>query len=448
MLWPQTKRTVKLAFPIIMGELAQYALHVIDAMMVGAVSYRHLAAAALVFSVINIPFIFGIGLTMSVSQTVSLANGRGDDDLVSHYLFNGFWVCFAFALAIALPLVFGSSILYSLKQDPIVVELAVPFMQLMSWSIIPMLLFMSLKQFADGLEKTRLPMILSVTALPVNLFLNWLLIYGNWGFPRLELAGAGWGTLLTRIAIFIILAALILRLPAFRKYIGVWREQWHFRLRTIGQILHIGVPSGLQMSLEVSAFAVSAILIGTIDAVSLAAHQIAISCAAFAFMVSTGLAHGGSIRASNNYGRGDWPTIYLIGKSTLLTALVYGAACAVIFAAFRRQIVHAFNNDPATVAMAASLLLYAAIFQISDATQAVGAGLLRGIKDVSVPTGLIAIAYWCVGLPTGILLAFVFQMNAFGMWIGFITGLTFSSVVLSLRFFRSVDRQLRKAAQA
>src|SRR5688572_25078212 len=198
-------KTLKLAFPIIIGELAQMALHIIDTAMVGAISYKQLAAAALVVNAMNIPFVLGIGMTISVSQMVSLAHGRQDNKQVSHYFFNGFWLCAFTALIISMTLVFGKNILYHLGQDPEVVELAIPFLQLMGVSIIPMLLFMTLKQFTDGLQFTRTAMILSLAGMPVNIFLNWLLIYGNLGFPRLELVGAGWATLITRSLIFLVL---------------------------------------------------------------------------------------------------------------------------------------------------------------------------------------------------------------------------------------------------
>src|SRR5690606_29263023 len=162
MLQQETRKTVKLALPIIFGELAQMGLHLLDTAMVGAVSYKHLAAAALVMSVMNIPFVIGIGMTMSVSQMVSMAHGRRDGQLVSHYLYNGFWLCTFFAVLISLGLEAGKGILFHLKQDPEVALLAVPFMQLMGWSVIPMLLFMTLKQFTDGLEYTRTAMVLSV----------------------------------------------------------------------------------------------------------------------------------------------------------------------------------------------------------------------------------------------------------------------------------------------
>lgn len=436
MLREEAKKTVKLSLPIIFGELAQMSLHLIDSAMVGAVGYKQLAAAALVFSVINIPFVFGIGVTVSVSQMVSLAHGKQDKALISHYFFNGFWLCAAFAVLIAFSLIFGREILFHLKQDPEIVELALPFMSLVSLSIIPMILFLALKHFADGLQKTRVAMILSLLALPINIFFNWLLIFGNLGFPRLELIGSGWATLITRILIFLILAAVILTHPSFREFAEIRGAQWKIRLKTLRELLHIGIPAGLQMGLEVGAFAVSTILIGMIDAVSLAAHQIAITCAAMTFMVSVGLSQGSSIRVSNALGRGDWRAISAIGKSTLIISLLFGSFCAVSFILLRNWLPRVFNDDLSVIALAASLLFFAAIFQISDSIQAIGAGLLRGIKDVKIPTMLIGVAYWIVGLPSGYLLAFNLKLNAVGIWLGFIIGLTFSAAFLTARFLR------------
>ena len=432
--------TIRLALPIIIGELAQMALHIIDTAMVGAISYKQLAAASLVLNVLNIPFVLGIGMTISVSQMVSMAHGRRDGQQVSHYLFNGFCLCALVAVIISMGLVLGRGVLFHLGQDPEVVHFALPFMQLIGWSIIPMLLFMTLKQFTDGLEFTKTAMLLSLAGMPVNIFLNWLLIYGHWGFPRLELLGAGWSTLITRTLIFVVLAIVILKHGTFRRYISVSRRQWRLRMKTLLELLHIGVPSSLQLGMESGAFAASGILIGTISAVAQAAHQIAISCASFTFMASMGLAQAGSIRVSNAYGRGDRAKISLIGRSTLVTALLYGTFCAIGFILFRNELPKAFNKNEAVLQMGSVLLLFAAFFQISDSTQAIGAGLLRGIKDVKTPTLLIAVAYWVIGLPLGYVLAFVFHMGATGMWLGFIAGLTLASVFLLARFLKMTKR--------
>ena len=434
MLLAEAKRTLNLAFPIILGEVAQMMLGIIDTAMVGAVGYKQLAAAALVMSVINIPYVFGIGITISVSQMVSMAHGRRDGKLVSHYLFNGFWLCAISALVISLAIELSKNILFHLGQDAEVAQLALPYLQIMGWSVIPMLLFLSLKQFTDGLEFTKTAMILSLSALPLNAFLNWLFIYGNWGFPRMELMGAGMGTLITRIFIFIVLAVIILYHRIFRRYIAVRSKVWKLKRQTIKELLHIGIPSSFQITMEAGAFAISGILIGTIGAVEQAAHQIALSLASLTFMVSMGLSQAGSIRVSNAFGRNDKLAIREIGKSTIFMALIYGSFCALIFILFRHQLPFIFNDDREVVLMTAYLLLFAALFQISDSTQAVTAGLLRGIKDVKIPTVFILIAYWAIGIPVGCLLAFYFKMGAAGIWTGFIAGLTFSALFLSFRF--------------
>ncbi|MEO6868348.1 MAG: MATE family efflux transporter, partial [Ginsengibacter sp.] len=249
MFYTEARKTIKLALPIIFGELAQMFLHILDAAMVGAVGYKQLAAAALVLSVMNIPFVFGIGITISVSQMVSMANGKKDGKLVSHYLYNGFLLCAFSAVIISIVIELSKNILFHLGQDAEVAKLALPYLQIMGWSVIPMLLFMALKQFTDGLEHTKTAMILSVLALPLNAFLNWLLIYGNWGFPRMELVGAGWGTLITRSLIFIVLVWIILYHPLFARYIAVRKHEWKLRWQTIKELLHIGIPSSFQITM-------------------------------------------------------------------------------------------------------------------------------------------------------------------------------------------------------
>ncbi|MGE9310278.1 MATE family efflux transporter [Niabella sp. CJ426] len=438
----EARNTLKLALPIIFGELAQMSLHLIDTAMIGYTGYKQLAAAALVLNVINIPFIFGIGITISVAQMVSLAHGKFDKQLVSHYFFNGFWLCAVFGVLISLGLFFGRDILLHLKQDPEVVELAMPFMTLMSFSIIPMVLFMTLKQFADGLQYTKTAMALSIAAIPLNVFLNWLLIYGNWGLPRLELIGAGYATLITRVTIFVLLGIVILNHKVFKKYMAVSKTQWKIKKDTLVQLLKIGIPSSLQIGMEAGAFAVSGILVGTIGAAEQAAHQIALSSAAFAFMVSLGLSQAGSIRVSHAFGTTNWKRISVIGKSTVVLALIYGAVCCILFAIFKQQLPLLFNHEENVISIAAALLLFAAAFQIPDAIQATSAGLLRGIKDVNVPTLFIFIAYWVLGIPLGYLMAFHFGMAEKGVWVGFISGLSFSAIFLTIRFLKKTRQHL------
>lgn len=443
----QSKLTLKLAYPIILGQIAQMALGLIDMAMVGAVGYKELAAASLVTSVVNIPFIIGIGLTISISQLVSMANGRKEGKQISHILFNGFVLSGITAIIIALGLYFGRNLLFHLGQDEEVVVLAIPYLKLIAWSMIPMLLFMALKQFTDGLEFTKTAMLISLSSIPLNAFFNWVLIFGHFGMPRLELIGAGWGTLIARVIVFIALLLVVLRHKLFRKYIIIGKKQWYLSLKTWRELLYIGVPSSLQAGMEVGAFVVSAILIGTIGARELAAHQIAISIASTTFMVSIGLSQAGSIRVSNSFGRKDFSLLKNIGETTLLLSFIYGIICVIFFFTCRNYIPQLFTTDLKVAEISISLLILAGIMQVSDTLQAISSGLLRGIKDVRIPTIYIAIAYWVFGIPAGSILAFRYDFGAKGIWIGFIVGLTIAAILLTNRFLKRSRKMKEEEAE-
>lgn len=432
--------SLKLAYPIILGELAQVALHLIDSAMVGQVSYYHLGASALANNIIHIPFIMGMGLTIAIAQMTSLYQGRHDHKNVSHYFFNGMFIILLASLIIATSLLFGKDLVYNMKQDIKVATLAEPYFKIIAWSLIPALLFFGLKQFTDGLQYTKTAMALSLFALPLNVFLNWLLIYGNWGFPRLELIGAGIGTLLTRVIIFVLLLVLVLYHPLYKKYKLIAPRAWKLSKKTMRDILSIGVPSSFQLTMEAGAFAISGLIIGSISAISLASHQIALSISSFTFMASVGLSQALSIRTSNAYSQNNWVKVGIIGKSGLYLTALYGIFCALIFLFFRHPLSSMFTQNEEVLQLAGYLLILSAIFQVPDTIQVNSSGLLRGIKDVKVPSYIVAMAYWVIGIPLGVLLAFKFNMGAQGIWIGLIIGLTISSVFLTRRFFKTVNR--------
>jgi len=425
-----------MAGPIILGNLTQMALGIIDAAMVGSIDYKQLAASSLVINLLSIPYVLCIGMTMAISPMVAIANGENNVRKASHFAWNGFWLSTLVSIVVAAALAFGQSIVFHMKQDPEVAQLAQPYLYVMAWSTIPMIMFLAIKQFTDALEFTRVAMILSLVSLPLNAFLNWLMIFGHWGFPRWELYGAGVATLISRVFILVALIIVVFKNPKFRRYIAVRRSEWYYKSKTWVELLKIGIPSSLQYGMEAGAFAVSGIMIGWLGATQQAAHQIALNCAATTFMVSLGLSQAGSIRVSNSYGKRDFKTLRLVGEITVVGGLIYGFVCAILFVLFRNQLPLAFNDNALVVQTAAHLMLFAALFQISDATQAIGVGLLRGMRDVRTPTILVAIAYWVLGIPAGYLLAFHWGMNATGIWIGFVVGLSFSSILLNIRFFR------------
>lgn len=427
-------KTLKISIPLIISNVSQIGLGLIDSAMIGAIDYKQLAASSLALNVIAIPHVLGVGMTIAISPLVAIANGRKEIYKASHVLYNGVILAALTAVFIAVTLVATSNILFHLGQDLEVAAYAKPFYQLLAWSLVPMLIFSAVKQFCDALEFTSTAMILSLLSLPLNAFLNWVFIYGNLGFPRMELTGTGIGTLITRILIAAILIIIVSRHKLFIPYINIRKQAWKVSRKTWKELLHIGIPSSVQYGLEVGAFSVSGIMIGWLGATTQAAHQIALNIASTTFMAALGLSLGGSIRVANAYGRNDQRQMRTIGISTLMGGLVYGITCALLFVIFQHRLPGVFTNNNEVIVIASSLLVMAAIFQISDATQAIGVGLLRGIKDAKVPTAFVAIAYWVIGLPAGYMLAFKLNMGPSGIWIGFISGLTVSSILLNSRF--------------
>lgn len=430
----ETSQTLKIALPLILGNITQMALGLIDTAMVGSIDYKQLAAAAFVTNFLAIPHVLGIGLTTALTPLIAIANGQDNPVQVSRYFYNGVILCTIVSILIALGLSNSTSFVHHLGQDPEVIELAIPYLKVMGWSTIPMIFYLSLKQFCDALEYTKVAMILSLVSLPINIFLNWVMIFGKLGFPRWELLGAGIATLITRVIIAIILVFVILKSEKFKRFIQVRKEAWIIRKEEMKQLLHIGIPSSLQYGLEVGAFSVSGIMIGWFGATQQAAHQIALSIASFTFMIIMGISTAGSIRVSNALGRKKLQELRAIGFNTLKLGASGGLIFAICYVIFHNQLPYIFNQQKDVVLLAGHLLIFAAIFQISDATQAVGVGLLRGIKDVKIPTLCIVIAYWVIGLPFGYFLGVHYDMKATGMWIGLALGLTASSILLNLRF--------------
>ena len=435
-MFTEFPKTFKIALPIVISNLSYVGLGLIDSAMIGVVDYRQLAASSLVINVISLPQVLGMGMGMALSPLTAMANGQNDEKKLAKLLFNGVVLSFFIAIVIALLLFFNADLLFHLGQDHDVATYSISFFKLISLSLIPMLLFTAIKHFCDGLEYTKTAMVLSIISLPLNAFLNWIFIYGNLGFPRMELTGAGYGTLITRILITITLIIVVLRHHLFSKYIIHLKENWKIDFKIWHEIASMGIPTSLQYGMEVAAFAVSGVMIGWLGATSQAAHQIALQLATVTFMAASGLSQAGSIRVANAFGLNQRLLLRNVGTSTLYIGLIYGCICCLLFIVFKNILPDMFTTNADVAASASLLLIFAAIFQISDATQAIGVGLLRGIKDVKIPTALVTLAYWGIGIPVGYVLAFHFKMGAAGIWLGFVAGLSASSFSLNLRFLK------------
>jgi len=318
-------------------------------------------------------------------------------------------------------------------QQAEVLELALPYLGILIASILPFMLFLSLKQFAEGLSDTRPAMYISLGANLLNVLLNYLLIFGKWGFPELGIMGAGYATLISRIIMLFGLFLYLLLHPNYAPYrvdLLPRRIEWE----RIHRILSIGIPTGLQYLFEVGAFAAAAVLIGTIGAMPLAAHQVAISLASISYMAASGIGAAASVRVGNAAGRKDPIGIRRTGIAAVVLVLALMGTAGLIFAVFRQQLPAFYSEDAAVVGLSARLLLVAVFFQFSDGLQALALGLLRGMEDVRIPTWIAFAVYWGFSLPASWLFGLHLGGGVVGIWIVLAVALSLSALLLGWRF--------------
>ena len=425
--------TFQLAYPVIIGQLGIIMMGVVDSLMVGHLGAAPLAAASLGNGLAFILLIIGIGVSLAVTPLVAIAVGAGKFEDCGVYFRQSILVNSILSIVIALAVYFAADLIQYFNQ-PVEVQIqAKSYMKIIGLSAVPLMFFQTYKQFIEGLSVMRPAMIITLIANLVNAFANWVLIFGNLGFPALELNGAGWATFGSRLFMALALMGFVMNNKFFKQY----DVSFHFKninWPVIKKILSLGLPSGFQYFFEVGAFSFAVVMVGWLGTKQLAAHQIAINLASVSFMAVLGISVAGSIRVGNAVGMKDIAetrkagfTASLLGASIMLVA-------GVIFILFRNFLPTLYVNDEIVISYASSLLIIAALFQLSDGTQAVGIGILRGLTDVKIPTAITFIAYWIVGLPVGYLLGFTFELGVQGVWIGLLLGLTTSAILLTLRF--------------
>ncbi|MFZ5999349.1 MAG: MATE family efflux transporter, partial [Bacteroidota bacterium] len=323
--------------------------------------------------------------------------------------------------------------LFLMGQPADVVTLAVPYLTIVGASLIPTMIFQTYRQFAEGLEHTRVAMIVVIGANLLNIVLNYVLIFGKFGFPELGLNGAGWATLISKIVMAICMMLYVYMGQHFRDFRKGF--SWgSYSTSLFKKMLHIGVPAGSQFIFEAGAFSFSALMMGWIGTTALAAHQIAINLATISYMTTSGLAAAATIRVGVFLGQKDKLNLRASAYTLIIMAIVVMTLWALLFIFGRYYLPTLYINDPAVIEMAAGLLIIAAFFQLSDGIQVVCAGALRGLQDVKVPSFLIFVAYWIIALPIGYWLAFPLNMGPAGIWLGLLIGLTLTATAMVIRF--------------
>jgi MATE family multidrug resistance protein len=446
-VYREARSTLLLAIPITIGQVSQMLMGITDTIMVGRVGTVPLAASAFGIGVFNVFFIIGVGLLTPVAVFASRARGAGRHDEAGEYLRHGLLLAFVSGAAEIVLIIFLGLHLTWFGQPPEVLAAVNPFFMLIGFSLLPSLAYLALRQFAESMGRPWVPVLIILAGVALNAVLNWIFIYGRLGMPALGLTGSGISTLISRTVGSAAIFVWLRMDPAMR---SAWPRHWFAPVsrERLRRMMSVGLPASGCLLFESGAFASATVMMGWLGAVALAAHQIAINCAALTFMAALGISMAVGMRTSAAVGAGEHARL----RPIWLGGALMGAALALVltaaFLAFGREISAFFIKDPRVISMSTSLLVVAAVFQIFDGNQVINSAALRGITDVKVPAMITFVAYWLIALPMGYLLGIRWGYGPSGIWWGLAAGLAVAAVMLGFRFVRRSGAEARHLAGA
>jgi MATE family multidrug resistance protein len=447
----EARETLALGIPLALSQLAQIAIQTTEIVMLGWLGPDARAAGGLAANVFFIQFLLGLGVVTAVSPIVAQIIGRpgrrGKLRDVRRVVRQGFWAATLLGVPFMLVCWQVRPILIFFDQNPDLAVMAEAYMHALLWAILPALWFIVLRCFVSAFGRTRAIIVVTVWGVLFNGVCGYGLIFGHFGLPALGMVGAGISAALTHGSMAILMLAHVLTDRQFRRYalLGrLWRPDWS-RLR---EICRIGLPIGAMLVLEGGVFAAALFLMGLISTAAIAAHQIALQCAAIAFMVPLGISQAATVRVGLAAGAGDGVRVRRAGWTAVALGTGFMTLTCLLFLVAGTFLVHLFLDpaDPSTAPvaeLAAQLLIVAGLFQLFDGAQSVGAGALRGLKDTRLPLAIAVFGYWLVAFPLAIALGFGLRWDAVGIWIGLAVGLAVAALLLNLRFHWRSRRMLR-----
>ncbi len=426
-----------LGLPLVGSNVAQFAITLTDAFMLGWYSVEALAAQVLGGMVFFVLFIVGAGFAQAVMPMVARAAANDDDVQVRRVTRMGLWISAAFGVLVLPVMIYSEALLVLLGQQPEVAHLAGQYLVIVGASIVPALLVMVLKNYLSALERAQIVLWITIGAVLVNVLFNYALIFGNWGAPEMGIRGAAVASIAVHIVSVILLVIYVQYITrAESLFARLWRPDWE----AFGQVFRLGWPIGLTSLAEVGLFASASIMMGWLGTVALAAHGIALQIISLLFMVHLGLSSVATVRAGRALGRGDAIGLRRGAKVAIAMSLVVSLASVVVFVAIPETLIGVFLNPNETaraevIAIGIGLLLAGAVFQLVDGAQVMALGLLRGMQDTRVPMIIAGLSYWVVGVPASYVMGFTFGWGGVGIWLGLAVGLALAGVFMMVRFW-------------
>jgi len=439
-VWEEARTTLRLAVPIITAQLLQMSMHFVDTVMAGRLSANDLAAVAIGGSLTSPLYMLFYGVLMGLNPMVSQNFGARNFTMIGKVTREALYLGGILGLCSIVILYQLEPILALVNADPEVAEKAFGYVIAVAWGMPFYMGFVVFRVFNDSIGATKPGMWIALIGLPFNILGNWVLVYGKFGFPQLGAVGTGYATSAVGVVMFAAMLLYTYHQKAYQRFeiFRHWRlPEWNYQK----ELLWIGVPNGMSYFMEVSMFAIVALMIGSISAIAVAGHQVAINFGAITFMVPFGLATAISVRVGIFTGRNQPDKARFAGYTGIGSSVVIMTCIATLMFLFHRQIAGIYTSDPQVLELSASLIMMAAIFQISDGLQVSGSGALRGLKDTRIPMIVNLISYWGIGLPIGYWIGLILGYGPQGFWVGLIFGLSSAAIMHNLRF-RYLSRKL------
>lgn len=437
--------TITLAGPVVISQFGHTLVQTVDTIIIGHYAGTiSLAAVSLVHSVFIVVLVIGLGVAYGLTPLIAQENGKSNFKECARLLSNSLWLNVLTSVLLFLVVYFGS--MYAMQhshQDPQVVETAKPYLLILSLSIVPLMIFQTFKQFAEGLGFTKQAMNISIWGNVLNVVVAVILVKGFFGIEPMGVRGVGIAALIDRVLMMLIMVWYVLRSDRFKIYLQYFSIKF-LDFSKIQAVVKIGIPVAMQYAFEIGAFAVGAVIAGQLGSNEQAAHQVAITFAAMTYMMAGGIGSAATIKVGNSLGKQNYVRLKKFAEACYHLVIIFMFFFAVVFTLFNQYLPYLITSDAKVIVLASQLLIIAGIFQFFDGTQVVGLGTLRGMGDVNVPTFITFVAYWLIGLPSCYVFGIHFNIGLRGIWYGLTLGLLTSSVLLYLRFRYVMNRKLRE----
>ena len=436
------KNTIHLAWPLVITQVGYIITGMVDTVFLGKIGAAEQAACILSNNLYILLLVFGIGVSYATTPLVTSANQNMDLLKKASLFKNSIFLNVSVSIICFIVLFLSSGLLKYMHQPEDVIKLAVPFFNVLIFSMIPISLFFTCKQYCEGLSNTRMALFISIIGNVINIILNYLLIYGKFGFPELGYIGSAWASFISRVFMGFSFLYLIFKSPVTKEISAVYNKV-KINKKELFHLAKIGLNAGLQLAFEVAAFVIAGLMAGTFGKEQIDAHGIALSIAAFTYMFASGISSASSIRVGIYKAQDNWLEIKQAAFSSIKLVMLIMGGFAILFLMINNFLPKVFSSDLQIVNLASKLLIIAALFQLFDGIQVTIVGILRGLEDFKIPTLISLVGYWIIALPLAYWLAFILKLETVGVWIGLLVSLIFAAIILFWRLNYLINKNLK-----